>query len=205
MSEERDGAGRKFLAMYVGVVTRNDDPEKLGRVKLRIPAVVEPESGWALPMGCPGGGAKHRGWFDPPDVGAEVCVFFHAGEVDKPYYMPGNWGRGESPGPVGGFSLPGPTGAAGPPEEISEVDAHLVKAYETAAWIMVFDDRPGKEKFYIAHKKKGDHIYIDGNSGSAEIKMTMLVSIKCDGIVNVDGNQVNVRGRAVMPNGKALF
>ena len=77
----------KLPYMYVGVVTKNDDPEKLGRVKVRIPGLVDPESAWAFPMGAPGGGSKRHGFFSPPVVGAEVCVFFHGGDPDHPWFI----------------------------------------------------------------------------------------------------------------------
>ncbi len=204
MSDETDGQHGKRLAMYVGTVTRNDDPEKLGRVRLRIPGVIEPESGWALPMGMPGGGTKRRGFYNPPDPGAEVCVFFNAGEVDAPYYLPGNWGRGETPGPVGGYGHPKTDGSPGDPEDIDPRDAAKVKSFETAKWILTFDDRDGKEKFYAENKRTGDHVLIDGSGGAVDIKATTLLNIHCDGIVNIDGTQVNIRQRPVMPNGKAI-
>lgn len=201
---EDDGIGRKLTAMYVGVVTRNDDPAMLARVKVRIPGLLEPESGWALPMGAPGGGAKRRGMVAVPPVGAEVAVFFHAGEADRPYFMAANWGHGELPGPVGGYAHPDAAGKPGVPEAFEAGDAPKVFAFELGKWILVFDDRDGRERFYVEHKVKGDHVFMDGTAGAMEIKASALVSIKSDGIINIDAPQVNVRGRPVMANGKVI-
>ena len=50
----------RLLGMYVGYVTKRDDDEQLGRVRVCIPGVLEPESAWAWPLGTSGGGSKDR-------------------------------------------------------------------------------------------------------------------------------------------------
>ena len=77
----------RLLGMYVGYVTKRDDEEQLGRVRVCIPGVLEPESAWAWPLGTSGGGSKDRGFFAVPEEGAEVAVFFNQGNVDAPYYL----------------------------------------------------------------------------------------------------------------------
>lgn len=88
----------RLLGMYVGYVTKRDDEELLGRVRVCIPGVLEPESAWAWPLGTSGGGSKDRGFFAVPEEGAEVAVFFNQGNVDAPYYLAAHWGKpnGES-------------------------------------------------------------------------------------------------------------
>lgn len=74
----------RLPGMYVGYVTTRDDPEQLGRVRVCIPGVLEPESAWAWPLGTLGGGSRNRGFFAVPEQGAEVAVFFNQGDVDAP-------------------------------------------------------------------------------------------------------------------------
>lgn len=88
----------RYYGMYYGFVTSNIDPEGLGRVRITIPGLVEPESAWAIPMSL-GGSAQSGGW-DVPKVGAAVGVMFHAGDIDEPIYFRGWYGRGETPTPV---------------------------------------------------------------------------------------------------------
>lgn len=73
----------RLPGMYVGYVTHRNDPEKLGRVRVCIPGVLEPHSAWAWPLGTAGGGFKDRGFFAVPEEGAEVAVFFNQGDVDQ--------------------------------------------------------------------------------------------------------------------------
>jgi hypothetical protein len=71
------------IGLYIGVVVKRDDDEKLARVKVRIPGLIEPMSAWAFPLGTVGGGSDARGFYAVPEEGAEVGVLFHQGDVDQ--------------------------------------------------------------------------------------------------------------------------
>ena len=208
MSSEKDGFGGKFFGLQIGVVEQNDDPLGLGRVRARIPGVVQ-LTPWAPPLGAPGGGTRRRGWYDPPDVGADVGVLFKNGEPDVPYYLAAAWGapdgHKETPGPVGGYATPNHDTSPGTPEDIDPKDAHLVKAYETGSWVMIFDDRPGKERFLIENKKSGDHLLLDGANHRAELRVTSLLRVVVDGILRMEGASVTVNDRPVLGSGKGIF
>lgn len=79
---EDDGELR-LDGLHVGEVVDREDPEGLGRVRVRIPGLVEPASAWAWPLGTLGGGSDRRGFFCVPEKGAEVGVLFHQGDVGK--------------------------------------------------------------------------------------------------------------------------
>src|SRR5262245_22538227 len=82
-------AGRIY-GVVPGVVTSNDDPEKLGRVKLRFPWLSdEVESGWAR-VALPAAG-NLRGVYMLPEVDDEVLVAFEQGDVRFPYVVGGLW------------------------------------------------------------------------------------------------------------------
>ncbi|GAB2681755.1 VgrG-related protein [Thalassiella azotivora] len=91
---------RGFGGLVVGVVTNNDDPERLGRVKVQLPALSDQdESGWARLL-VPGGG-KGRGLQALPEVGDEVLVGFELGDLERPVVCGGLWNREDAP-PVPG-------------------------------------------------------------------------------------------------------
>lgn len=71
----------------MGIVTNNDDPVKMGRVKLQIPSVLglNEESSWALPA-FPFGGRKIL-----PQKDQHVWVFFQGGNIDTPVYFATWW------------------------------------------------------------------------------------------------------------------
>lgn len=79
---------------YLGVVEENKDPERLGRLKVRVNAIygdsrhVSTEAlPWAIPFGLPAGGSKSSGgvsWL--PEPGDQVLVMFLDGEPEKPVW-----------------------------------------------------------------------------------------------------------------------
>jgi hypothetical protein len=134
----------------LGLVTRRDDPEGLGRVRIRVAGIAEPETpNWAKPFGIPGGGSAQRGAFEPPAVGSNVIVFFHRGDPDHPYYLPGPWGK---PGGVSDV----PTGAA------VEGNDRQNAVTEDEEWLIERDSRAAAQTYRIRHKSSGAEIVIQG-------------------------------------------
>jgi phage baseplate assembly protein gpV len=80
----------QFHGKYRGVVTDNDDPDNLGRVRVTVPRLLgDAEIGWALPAFAYGG-AGEQGLFAVPDVGAGVWVEFEGGDLSYPIWT-GTW------------------------------------------------------------------------------------------------------------------
>lgn len=193
MGQEFDTPDPRFTALYIGTVVDNNDPEKLGRVRIRIPGLIDPGSAFAFPLGTVGGGSAQRGFFNPPDVGAEVGVLFNQGDVDHPYYLCGHWGK-----PGGQSEVPSAVADATPEE------AHDVKSFETRRWAMTFDDRPGRELLRIEDKKTGDNIEFDGVSFGITIQATSALLLRAVGIVEIQGASVVINGRTIVPSPKPI-
>ena len=94
------GAGSGAAAgVVVGIVTDNDDPERLGRVKLRFPTMSAGyESHWAR-VAAPGNGAA-RGMVWIPEVNDEVLVAFEGGDRQRPFVVGGLWNGTDTPPPI---------------------------------------------------------------------------------------------------------
>jgi uncharacterized protein involved in type VI secretion and phage assembly len=193
MAGEFDTDDPRYTALYIGEVVDREDPEGLGRVRVRIPGLVDPASPWAFPLGTVGGGSDRRGFFSVPEKGAEVGVLFHQGDVDHPFYLCGHWGK-----PNGQAEVPEP--ARGLPKE----DTPQVRAFETKRFLLAFDDREGKEAFLIKDKKSGDQIEFDGVAMGITIKATAGLVLKADGLVNIEGAAVQINGRLVLPGPKPI-
>ncbi len=94
MSHMQLQPGQTFL---VGIVTDNEDPNGLGRVKVKFPTLTEEHtSNWAR-LVAPGGGAG-RGIYWMPEVNDEVLVCFEHGDIHRPYIIGGVW-NGKDPTP----------------------------------------------------------------------------------------------------------
>jgi len=136
-----------YVGFYAATVVQNEDPDLLGRVRVKIPGFIEPASNWALPMGTVGGGSPNRGWFSPPDIGADVGILFFLGDVDTLLYFTGHWAFRE--------------GSRETPLQLSGLDRTSrlkVTGYETNRYQMVFDERGGQEQFFVLDKQTGDTV-----------------------------------------------
>ena len=95
---------------YGGIVEDNQDPMKIGRMKVRVPHVYGSNitgSGyigvndlpWALPAGMPAGGTHASGGFSQlPAVGDKVFVRFLDGEPEKPIWEWGSQSNNDADG-----------------------------------------------------------------------------------------------------------
>jgi phage protein D/phage baseplate assembly protein gpV len=92
-----NGNGRVSVdSIVVGVVTNNNDPEKLGRVKLKLPSLSEQETSWA-PVALPSAG-KERGLSMLPVAGEQVLVAFENGDPSYPYVIGSLFNGKDTPG-----------------------------------------------------------------------------------------------------------
>jgi phage protein D len=105
---ERSGWSRRVV---VGVVTNNSDPDKLGRVRVKYPALDDSHEGWWARMLTPGAGAT-RGLCSLPQVGDEVLIAFEHDNDQHPYLLGSVFNGTKSPGSVvqddGSFTLATP-------------------------------------------------------------------------------------------------
>lgn len=87
---------RNGAATAIGIVTNVDDPEQLGRVRLKFPWLNDAhESNWArlaLPLAGP-----QRGVFASLEVDDEVLVAFEHGDINRPYVLGALWNGKDRP------------------------------------------------------------------------------------------------------------
>jgi uncharacterized protein involved in type VI secretion and phage assembly len=85
-----------FIGKFRGVVTDNQDPLFLGRIKARVPDVFgSQDSGWALPSVPYAGNGV--GLFLIPPTGASVWIEFEHGDLEYPIWSGCFWAQGEPP------------------------------------------------------------------------------------------------------------
>ena len=153
-----------YYCIHSGVVVSNDDPLGNGRVKVRVPNVIEPESDWVEPGALPGGGGPQHGLFVVPPLKADVLVFFLGGNPDRPRYMGGHWalrdGHPEHPTVVREASNKGSANAN-------------VTSLETKNWALVLDDRPGQERAWLTAKSTVDSTSAQDPDGGAALTVEL--------------------------------
>jgi hypothetical protein len=141
----------RFFGKYRGFVVDNQDPEKLGRLKLKVPSVLGDEvvTGWALPC-LPFGGAADQGCLFIPDADAGVWVEFEEGDLEFPIWVGTFWSK-----PDGESELPHPDVPASGEEGGDIQDPPTCKIIKTKAGHTIqFEDKEGSEFVII---KDGAH------------------------------------------------
>jgi len=143
----------KFSEDYVGVVEDNEDPHKVGRLRIRVPelygTIAKEKLPWANPT-MPFGGSGY-GIFMIPKVGAKVRVKLFRGHPWFPIWTGVHWFEGEVP--TEGQRTPPLNYVIKTPEghtlELSDVDgAKYIKFTDVNGDYIKFDsenqDREGK-------------------------------------------------------------
>lgn len=161
---------RRFYGKYRGFVVDNTDPEKLGRLKLRVPSVLGTEvvTGWASPC-LPYGGDANQGFLFIPEVDAGVWVEFEEGDLEFPIWVGSFWCK-----PDGETELPKPNDADG--AEQGEVQDPVTRK--------------------IIKTKKGHTIQLEDADGDEmvtiiEASNSNVIKMDKDGITITDGANTN--------------
>jgi len=75
--------------IYRGVVVNNLDPQRSGRIQVRVPAIAGTADSWALP--CLPHAGKDAGIAAQPQIGRGVWIAFEGGDPALPIclgYLP---------------------------------------------------------------------------------------------------------------------
>ena len=167
IAPSQDMRGRCF-GVVVGIVTNNQDPEKLGRIKVKFPWLSDDdESNWARvasPMAGP-----QRGMYFLPEVEDEVLVMFEYGQMDRPFVIGSLWNKQDKP----------PTD-----NEDGKNDKRLIQS--RSGHTILFHDKAGEEKIVIADKTGVNTIVIDAKENSITIAAEKDFIIKANGNIMIE-------------------
>lgn len=175
----------RLLGMYIGHVTDRCDPEVLGRVRVCIPGILEPYSGWAWPLGTCGGGMRDHGFFAVPEVGAEVAVFFNQGDTSaSPYSITAQWGK--------------PGGESEVPEE-AQKDPPDNRVIATPTFRIELDESEGSKKLKLTNRRTGDSLVFDAEANTVALHGTTAITLRAVGAISLEAPHVTIAGRVVRP------
>jgi type VI secretion system secreted protein VgrG len=166
--------------VQTAVVTDNNDPDGLGRVKVKFPWMDQNETPFVR-IAMPDAG-KERGWFLMPEVGDEVLVAYEQGNPDCPIVIGCLYNGVDKPAVAGGAFLDG--------------SAVMIKEFKTRNGnIIRFTDKDGDEQLEILQKDgknaitmkvNGPSIMIESKDGDITIKGKNLV---------LDGQSINLKSQ----------
>ncbi len=189
LSSELQERGGAVKGVALGLVTQNQDPEGMGRVKLRFPWHSEQaETDWVRIAVAMAG--NDRGSFCLPEIGDEVLVAFERGDMTAPYVLGALW-----------------NGQDKPPAGNDDGNNNLRMFKTRKGHVLSFDDDDAKGKIELAladgkHKLTIDDDGIkldDGNGNSLSIEsMAGNVTIEAKTKLTLKGQMIAIEAGGTM-------
>jgi len=186
--------------IIIAQVTNLEDPENLGRIKVKYPSLDGQESDWASLVSQMAG--SERGSFFRPEVGDTVLVGFEKGEARHPYILGSVWNQGSKPPATDGDNKKNNW------RFIKSRSGHIIK----------LDDTQGSEKIEITDKDGTHKIIIDSankkiqvlcDNGDVEVKAgsgkvsvsAQTIELNATGSMTISANgDLTIRGATVKIN-----
>lgn len=207
---ESPATGRIY-GVVVGIVTDNQDPEGVGRVKVKYPWLSDQEeSYWARIATLMAG--KERGSFYLPEVDDEVLLAFDHGDVRFPYVLGMLWNGQDAPpytNDDGKNDIRAITSRSGHEIILNDNDQKgKVEIHTNAGHQIVLDDASGSEKVTVVDKTGSNSIEIDSNQNAIAVKSGMklsiesqMIEIKAGGMMKLEATgNLTIKGAIVMIN-----
>jgi uncharacterized protein involved in type VI secretion and phage assembly len=162
-----NGRDHHFYGVAIGVVTNNQDPEKLGRVKVKFPWLsAEDESYWARVLTPMAG--NERGIYFLPEVDDEVLIAFEQGDINFPYILGALWNGKDKP-PV--------------QNEDGKNNQRVIKS--RSGHMIILDDTDSKEQIIIQDKTSNNKIVIDSQNNTMNIQVDKDLTIETKGKITL--------------------
>jgi len=173
----------RFYGKYRGIVVDNQDPVKLGRLKLNVPSVLGSDvvTGWATPC-APYGGAADVGFLFIPDVGAGVWAEFEEGDLEFPIWSGAFWSQ-----PNSTTEIPKPNQDSDGSEKSDVQDPPTSKIIKTAkGHTLQFEDADGAEMILLREGAKGHFLTMDANGITVTDANNNSIQFTSEGITITD-------------------
>ncbi len=189
----------KCYGVVVGIVTNNQDPDNMHRVKVRFPWLSQDdESNWARVANPMAGNG--RGVYFLPEVDDEVLLAFEHGSIEHPYVVGSLWNGKDQ-------AHESNSDGANNNRSIKSRSGHVMRLCDSSGDEKIeIIDKTGNNKIVIS--ASGNKIVIEA-TGDIEItsstgKITlsgMGIELKSQTNVDISANaQVNIKGTLVNIN-----
>lgn len=179
-------------SVVVGVVTQTDDPEGLGRVRVRYPALGDNAEGWWARVAAPAAGAK-RGLLMMPVTGDEVVLAFEQGDPRRAYVLGAVWNGVAKPGELvksdGSFAL---------------ASDHNIALNATQQLTLAAKEGMTLRSSKLVSVKGEQQLELEGGT-SVAVKANGSVTVQADGEVTLKGQSISLQASAVRISGQVSF
>lgn len=168
--------------ILIGVVVDLDDPEKLGRVRVRLPHLGDAVSDWcriATPLG-----GRDRGWFLRPEKDDEVLLACEFNDPRRIYVVGGVWNTVDPP----------------PGDDGKKIENNWRFFRSRSGHVLKFDDTNGAERIEITGKGGKHQIVIDVSGNKIQVTCSSgdLELSAPSGKVSIDAKTVEIKASSTM-------
>lgn len=168
-----------IYGVVTGLVTNNQDPDKLGRVKVKFPWLSDIDESWWARVAAPMAG-KGRGVAFLPEVNDEVLVAFEHGDPRFPYVLGALWNGNDSP------VVDNADG---------KNDLRVIKS--RSGHTITLDDKDGEEKISIVDKSGKNSIVVACSDNTITIAADADISLtSANGKLKLSGNGIELSSQA---------
>ncbi len=189
--------------VVIGVVTDNDDPDKLGRVKVQYPWLGdEAESYWAR-LAATGAGKDH-GLVWIPEVKDEVVVSFEQGDLAYPVVVGSLWNGQDTPpsNVMDGLFDDGKVKRVA----LVSRNGHGLVCHDTEDESgVILTTKEGKVRIVLDHKSKELSLICDGD---VLISANGDLQLKADGAIKIEAGStldLKANGNATLKGAKVAI
>ncbi len=158
-----------------GIVISLDDPDALGRIKVKIPALGI-ETLWVRYL-WPHAGDNH-GWITMPEIDDEVLVGWENGSPDLPIAL--------------GSVYSGTAGLPVPTDNQNDVKVFLTRGGNE----IKLTDKDGEEEIKISTKDGKNQVVLDSGGPSISIKSDGDINLESRGNFSIKGSNVTIESDA---------
>jgi phage protein D len=177
-------------SLVIGVVTNNDDPEKMGRVRVKFPGLDERQEGWWARVASPSASGK-RGMMMMPLIDDEVVVGFEHGDSRRPFVLGSLWngtGKPDALAAEGGGKPDGSFNLHSDKKVAISSDGDLALTSKAKLDAKATSDFSLSTDGKLGVTAKGSEITITCGGGS--------IAVKQDGSITLKGTQITVDASA---------
>ena len=176
---EDQGLAGRISGVVVGVVTNTQDPDKLGRVKVRFPWLSDDEESFWARVAAPMAG-KARGFYFLPELDDEVLIAFEHGDARFPYVLGALW-----------------NGQDTPPESNDDGKNNLRSITSRSGHVIRLDDTDGKEEIQIIDKSQKNSIVFDTANNTITITSSKdIILSAAQGTIKLDAKKIEIKSSA---------
>jgi uncharacterized protein involved in type VI secretion and phage assembly len=178
-SETSGALAGRISGVVVGVVTNNQDPDGLGRVKVKFPWLSDAEESFWARVATPMAG-KERGFYFLPEVEDEVLVAFEQGDVRFPYVLGALW-----------------NGKDKPPETNDDGKNNARSIKSRSGHVIRLSDEDGKEKIEIIDKSGKNKIEFDAAKNTITVTSDKDIILSASkGTIKLDAQKIEIKSSA---------